>query len=180
MIKMDFTEKTISTERIFEGRIINLKVDTVTLPNGNTSTRELVEHPGGVGIIAVDDNKNVLMVTQFRKPFEEIVLEIPAGKLNYGEDALECGKRELEEETGYTAKNYVPLGIYYPTPGYCLEKIHIYLATDLVKTHQHLDEDEFLDVHTMPLDELVKMVMENKINDAKTAIAILKAKNILG
>ncbi len=177
---MDFTEKTISTKRIFEGRIINLKVDTVTLPNGNTSTRELVEHPGGVGVIAVDDEKNVLMVSQYRKPFEETVLEIPAGKLNYGEDALECGKRELEEETGYTAENYEYFGVYYPTPGYCLEKIYIYLATGLKKTHQHLDEDEFLDVHIMKLDDLFDMVMENKINDAKTAIAVLKAKAVFG
>jgi len=177
---MDFTEKTTSTERIFEGRIINLKVDTVTLPNGNTATRELVEHPGGVGVIAVDENRNVLMVTQYRKPFDELVLEIPAGKLNYGEDPFECGKRELEEETGYTANKYEYLGEYYPTPGYCLEKISIYLATELVKTHQHLDEDEFLDVHTMKLDELFEMVMDNKIKDAKTAIAILKAKAILG
>lgn len=177
---MDFTEKTTSSERIFEGRIINLKVDTVSLPNGNIATRELVEHSGGVGVIAVDGDRNVLMVSQYRKPFDEMVLEIPAGKLNFGENPLECGKRELEEETGYIAGNYECLGVYYPTPGYCLEKITIYLATELVKTKQHLDEDEFLDVHTMKLDELFDMVMENKINDAKTAIAILKAKAILG
>lgn len=179
-VKMDFTEKTISTKRIFDGRIINLKVDTVTLPNGHESTRELVEHPGGVGVIAVDDEKNVFMVTQYRKPFDEIVLEIPAGKLNYGENPLDCGMRELEEETGITADNYEYIGVYYPTPGYCLEKITIYLATGLKETRQHLDEDEFLDVHKIKLDTLFDMVMNNEINDAKTAIAILKAKAILG
>lgn len=177
---MDFSEKTISTERVFEGKIINVKVDTVMLPNGRTAKRELIEHSGGVGVIAVDEDRNVLMVKQFRKPYEEMVLEIPAGKMDKGdEEPIDCGMRELEEETGYVAEEYIPLGIYYPTPGYCMEKIHLYLAENLTKTKQHLDEDEFLNVQKIKLEELFNMVMDNEIHDAKTAIAILKAKEIL-
>ncbi|MCX7715438.1 MAG: NUDIX hydrolase [Clostridia bacterium] len=177
---MNFDEKTVETKQIFKGQIINVKVDTVELSNGKKATRELVEHPGGVGIIPINEKKEVLMVSQFRKPFNEMILEVPAGKLAWGEDPFECGVRELEEETGFCANKYIHLGEYYPTPGFCNEKINLYLATELYPSKQKLDEDEFLEVCTIPLDTLFDMVMENKIKDAKTAIAILKAKNILG
>lgn len=177
---MDFTEKTVGTKNIFDGRVIKVRVEDVILPNGKKSTRELIAHPGGVGIIAVTPEKEVLTVTQYRIAFRKMLLEIPAGKLEYGENPLECGIRELEEETGYAAGNVRHLGEYYPTPGYCEEKINIYMATDLIKKQQNLDDGEFLTVKKIPLDELYEMVMNNEIHDAKTAIAILKAKAILG
>lgn len=177
---MNFEEKTISSELIYNGKIINVRKDTVQLPNGKTALRELIAHPGGVGVIAVDENKDVFMVTQYRIAAKSDMLEIPAGKMEYGEDPLECGSRELIEETGYKAKNFIHLGEYYATPGYCEEKLNIYLAQDLEFVGQNLDEGEFLNVKKYSLDELYKMVMDNKIYDAKTAIAILKAKAILG
>ncbi len=177
---MDFTEKTIGTEPIFDGRVIRVRRDTVVLPNGREAKRELIAHPGGVGVIAVNHKREVLMVEQYRIAFKTVLLEVPAGKLEYGEDPLACGMRELSEETGYEAGKIQPLGEYYPTPGYCEEKITLYLATQLRQGKQHLDQDEFLDVKTMPLDTLYEMVMRNEIHDAKTAIAVLKTKAILG
>jgi ADP-ribose pyrophosphatase len=176
---MDFKERTIKSEKIFSGKIINVRVDTVELPNGNTSTREIVEHPGGVGIIPITENREVIMVRQFRKPVDEICLEIPAGKLNYGEDPYECGVRELEEETGYKAKNIQSLGHFYSTPGFTNEILHIYMATGLYKGEVKLDEDEFVETETIPLDELVDMVMNGEIRDAKSIIAILKASQLM-
>lgn len=177
---MDFEEKTLSTEEIYDGKIIKVRREKVELPDGRTSTRELIAHPGGVGVIAVDENRQVFMVSQYRIAARSMMLEIPAGKLEYGEDPLECGARELIEETGYKAKEFTHLGEYYATPGYCEEKLNIYLAKDLEFVGQNLDDGEFLNVKKFDLDELYEMVMENKIYDAKTAIAILKAKILLG
>ena len=177
---MDYTEKTLSTEEIFKGHVIDVRVEKVELPDGRVSSRELVGHCGGVGIIAVDENREVFMVSQYRIAAKSMMLEIPAGKLEKGEGPLECGKRELIEETGYKANSLVHLGEYYATPGYCEEKLNIYLAQDLEFVGQHLDDGEFLNVQKYKLDDLYSMVMENKIYDAKTAIAILKAKAILG
>lgn len=177
---MDMTEKVLASKVMFEGRIFTVHVDDVELPDGSKSKREIVEHHGGVGIIAVDEDKNVFIVRQYRAPFSEVLSEIPAGKLEAGEDPYKCGIRELEEETGFRADKIVHLGEYYPSPGYCHEKINIYLATELHKVGQHLDSGEFLEVDKIPLDTLYDMVMDNKIGDAKTAIAILKAKAILG
>ncbi len=177
---MDMTEKILSSRTMFEGKIFSVHVDSVELPDGRKSTREIVEHHGGVGIIAVDENKDVFVVKQYRVAFSDVLMEIPAGKLNEGEDPYECGIRELEEETGCRADKIVHLGEYFPSPGYCHEKINIYLATGLHYFGQHLDEGEFLEVEKIPLDTLYDMVMDNKISDAKTAIAILKAKALLG
>lgn len=179
-VDMDFTEKTISTKKIFEGKIVNLCVDTVTLPNGKTATRELIKHPGGVGIAAVDENRNVLLVKQYRKPFDRIVTEIPAGKLEYGEEPMSAAMRELEEETGYKAGKMTPIGVFYSSPGFCDEKLHLYLATELVEVGQHLDEDEFLNVEKKNLDDAVKELTSDTESDGKTAIALLLAKQILG
>lgn len=176
---MDFTEKTIKSERIFEGKVINLRVDTVQLPGGGTSTREVVEHPGGVGVIPITDRKEVIMVRQYRKPMDKVSLEIPAGKLAYGEDPYECGVRELEEETGYKAKNIQPLGSFYTSPGFANEILHIYMATELYKGEVKLDEDEFVEIEIIPLDKLVDMVMCGEIQDAKSIIAILKVARLL-
>lgn len=177
---MDYIEKTVSTTPIYDGRVIKVRVEDVELPDGSMSKRELIAHGGGVGVIAVNDKREVLMVNQYRIAARSMMLEIPAGKLEVGEDPLETGKRELIEETGYKAGNFVHLGEYYATPGYCEEKLNIYLATELEYVGQKLDEGEFLDVKVYTLDELYEMVMNNKIYDAKTAIAILKAKAVFG
>lgn len=176
---MDYIEKPIGTKEIYNGRIINVRVDEVELPDGRVSDREIVEHHGGVGIIPVTENNEVFMVTQYRIAAKSMMLEIPAGKLEKGEDPLECGKRELIEETGYEGGEFIPLGVYYATPGYCEEKLTIYLARDLKWRGQHLDEGEFLNVKKFSLDELYEMVMNNEIHDCKTAIAILKAYAII-
>ena len=178
---MDFEEKVVGTTKIYDGKVITVRVDVVILPNGKTSKRELVGHHGGVGIIAVTPEREVFMVSQYRIAAKSMMLEIPAGKLEASDtDTMTAGLRELEEETGYTAKKIEPLGVYYATPGYCEEKLTIYLATELEFVGQHLDEGEFLNVTKYPLDKLYDMVMNNEIHDCKTAIAILKAKAILG
>lgn len=176
---MEYTEKPIKSQRIYEGSVIKVRVDDVELPDGHISKRELVEHNGGVGVIPVTDDGYVFMVTQYRIAAKSMMLEIPAGKLELGEDPFECGKRELTEETGYTAEEFIPLGVYYATPGYCEEKLTLYLARNLSWSGQHLDEGEFLNVKKYKLDELYQMVMDNQIHDCKTAIAILKAKLIV-
>lgn len=176
---MDFTEKTIDTKEIYSGRIIHIKEDIVRLPNGETAGRELVLHNGGVAVIAVDENKDVFMVRQYRKPYEEVVLEVPAGKLENGENPQEAGLRELREETGYIAKKNRFIGKCYPSPGYLNEVISMYLAEDLEFVGQELDPGEFVEVEKIPLQRLFEMVMDNKIADAKTQIAILKAYEIL-
>lgn len=177
---MDFEEKTLSAEQIYKGKIFSVRKEQVSLPNGTEAMRELISHSGGVGVIAVTEDRQVFMVSQYRIAAKSMMLEIPAGKLEYGEDPLECGKRELIEETGYSAAEFVHLGEYYATPGYCEEKLNIYLARGLEFVGQNLDEGEFLNVHKYGLDTLYDMVMNNEIHDAKTAIAILKAKAIVG
>lgn len=178
-VQMDFTEKTIDTKEIYKGRIIHVKEDVVTLPNGKIEGRELVLHNGGVGVIAIDADLNVLMVKQYRKPFEAILLEIPAGKLELGEDIKSAAIRELREETGFLAKKTDFLCESYPSPGYLTEKIHLYIARDLEFVGQELDPGEFIEVYKIPIDKLVDMVIKNEIKDAKTQIAILMADKII-
>ena len=171
---MNLEEKQLSAEYMYKGKIINLRRDKALLPNGNTATREVVEHNGGVCVAALTDDNEVLFVKQFRYPYMEIVTELPAGKLEKGEDPFEAGKRELKEETGATAKKYMDLGKLYPTPGYCGEIIHMYLATDLEFGEQNPDEDEFLEVYKISLEDAVKMVMNGELPDSKTQTMILK------
>ncbi len=178
---MDLKEKILSTEdNLFNGRIFKVKVHDIILPDGKPSKREIVEHHGGVGVIAVTPEREVFMVKQYRIAADEIMLEIPAGKLEQGEDPYAAGMRELEEETGYCTDKLEFLGEYYATPGYCTEKLSIYLATNLKYKGQHLDPGEFLSISKIPLYTLYEMVMNNEIRDCKTAIAILKAKAIIG
>lgn len=132
---MEYTEKSISSKRIFDGKVINVRVDDVELPDGKISKREIVEHNGGVGVIPVTDDGYVFMVSQYRIAAQSMMLEIPAGKLEPGEDPLECGKRELIEETGYKGSKFTPLGAYYATPGYCQEKLTLFLAQGLSLIH---------------------------------------------
>lgn len=174
---MEIKEKTIKSEILYQGKIITLKKDIVLLPDGNEALREVVEHPGGVGVLPIDENGFVYLVEQFRYPYKEATLEIPAGKRNHkDEDPLECGMRELSEETGATAKNYKFLGELYPTPGYCGEIIYLFLATELTFGEMHTDEDEFLNLKKIPFKTAVDMVMSGEIKDSKTQTAILKAK----
>ena len=176
---MDFTEKPVKQDYIYKGKIINVRVDDALLPNGTTAKREIVEHPGGVCVAALTENEELLFVEQFRYPYFENVLELPAGKLEYGEDPFEAGKRELKEETGATAKNYVSLGELYPTPGYCGEIIHMYLARELDFGEQKLDDDEFLELKRIPLKKAYEMVMANEIKDSKTQVGVVKTYHII-
>lgn len=177
---MELYEKTLNEEYAFKGKIINLRVDTVELPDGSVSDREVVEHNGGIGVIAVDDDFNTYLVRQWRAPYKKVLLEIPAGKRDGNEDPLEGGKRELKEEIGATANEYTFLGELYPSPGYCGEIIYLYLARGLEFSSQDLDDGEFLNVEKMPLTRLVEMIMNNEIGDSKTIAATLKAKALLG
>ena len=174
---MNLEEKQISAEYMYKGKIISLRRDKALLPNGNTATREVVEHNGGVCVAALTDDDEVLFVRQFRYPYMEIIPEIPAGKRDSAEeDPFECGRRELKEETGATAEKFIPLGKLYPSPGYCGEIIWMYAATGLSYGEQNPDDDEFLTVEKIPLDKAVEMILSGEITDAKTQAAVLKLK----
>lgn len=176
---MRLIEKQLSSEQLYNGRIVKLFRDEVELENGEKAVREVVKHPGGVCIVPLDEDNNVIFVRQFRYPIGKVLLEIPAGKLEYGEDHRECGLRELREETGCTCDSFEYLGYLLPTPAYNTEVTHMYLARGLHGGEQHLDEDEFLEVEKIPLDAAVKMIMNKEIADAKTQTAILKTKIML-
>lgn len=172
----NLAEIKTGSETIFDGVILHVIRDSVKLPNGNFSTREVIRHVGAVCVIPVTDDGKVIVEKQFRYPMNEVITEIPAGKLDgKQEDPLEAGKRELREETGYTADEWIDLGIYYPTPAYSDEKIWMYLARGLHKGEQELDADEFLNVEEVPLAELLADVLSGKICDGKTQTAIMKA-----
>ncbi len=177
---MNLEEKQLKAEYLYKGKIINLRRDEALLPNGNTAFREVIEHPGGVCVAALTDKNEILMVKQFRYPYEEIIMEIPAGKRDRkGENPLECGIRELKEETGATASNFFPLGAIYPSPGYVDEVVYMYGATNLTFGNAQPDDDEFLSVEKIPLDKVLEMIMSGEIKDAKTQTAILKLKYLL-
>ena len=174
-------ETKTASEDIFDGVILHVKRDTVTLSNGSATVREVIRHIGAVCVIPVTDDNKVIMERQFRYPLNKVILEIPAGKLDApDEDRLSAIKRELREETGYTADEWTELGDFHPAPAYSDEYITMYLARGLHKGERELDEDEFLDVYAIPLSDLVQDVMEGRISDAKTQVCILKAARILG
>jgi ADP-ribose pyrophosphatase len=176
---MTLYEKKLTSKQIFDGKVVKLFVDTVELPDGKEAVREIVRHPGAVCVIPVTNEGEVIMVKQYRYAFEQIMLEIPAGKLEPGEDPFEAVKRELEEESGVVAGNIEYMGEIFTTVAIFDEKIHAYLATDLVFNDSHPDEDEFLEVEKIPLTTLVDMVMNGEIKDSKTQICILKAHKLL-
>lgn len=174
---MDFTEKTLTQEYKFEGRIMKARVDTVELPNGKTANREVCEHVGGVGILPIDAQGNVILVRQYRYPYEKVLLEIPAGKIDHGpESHLECGIRELREETGCTAEQMIYFGEVYPSPGFMTEKLHLYAALGLHDGECDPDEDEFVETVKMPFAELEQKIKNGEIQDAKTIAAMYQAR----
>lgn len=171
---MELTEKTLSSKSVFDGRILHITLDEVELPDGKKSKREVVNHPGGVTVAALDENNNLLFVRQFRYPYKEVVLELPAGKLEKCSTPLENGKRELMEETGAEGYSYISLGQLYPSPGYTSEIIHLYACKVKSQGSSNPDDGEFLNVEKIPLDKAVEMVLNNQIPDAKTQVAVLK------
>ncbi|MFC4022864.1 NUDIX hydrolase [Oceanobacillus longus] len=170
-----FEEKTIKSEKIFNGKVINLQVDEVTLPNGKTSTRETIKHPGAVAVIPITKNNKIILVEQYRKPLEKSLIEIPAGKLEKNENPLAAAVRELEEETGYTTKDLSFVTSFYTSPGFADELMYIYISDQLVKMDHppQGDDDEFVEVHELTLEEAKQYVIEERIHDAKTNYAIL-------
>ena len=171
----DLTEKTLSREEKYQGSFLSLHVDQVQLPNGRTSFREVVEHVDGVAILALDDRNNVLTVTQYRYVIGKTLLEIPAGKLEPGEDPVAGALRELKEETGAVPDTFLPMGVTLPSPGCLSERLYLFLAKGLHMESQQLDEDEFLNVERIPFNEMVHRVMDGEIEDSKTIAAVLKA-----
>lgn len=179
---MDLTERTVESKTIFEGKIIKVTLDQAQLPDDSLASREVVYHPGGVAVLALGEDNTVTLVRQYRYPIRQQLLELPAGKLDHGaeEDRLLGAQRELSEETGLEASEWTYLGYTLASPGFCDEALHMYLARGLTRKAQHLDDDEFLDVVTMPFDQLVEQVMDGTITDAKTVSTTLKVKVLLG
>lgn len=171
---MEIKETIIKTEKILHGNFFDVKRDTVILPNGNKATRDNIEHMGACAILAIDDDNNVILVKQFRCSIYDITDELPAGKLKKGEDPDVAALRELEEETGYTSHNIVPYMKFYPNLGLGNQLIYVYLAKDLVKTCQDLDDDEFINVYKINIKELKQKIFEGKITDSKIIVPFLK------
>ena len=175
---MTFEEKTLKSEKIYKGAIINLRRDKVTV-QGGTSYREIIEHNGGAVIAALTEDKKLVMVRQYRKPADKVMLEVPAGKIDPGEKPLDAAVRELKEETGYTAAKVEFLTQFYPSVGYSEEVLYLYLCTGLTPGETNFDENEAIDIEEVELDRLFKMAMSGEIDDAKTLIAILMVKALV-
>jgi len=168
-------EKTLNSARLYEGKIINLRVDTVELPDKKYSKREIVEHSGAAAVVPLTMDGHVILIKQFRKPIEEIIYEIPAGRLETKETPRNCALRELAEETGYTVGSLEELVTFYPSPGFSNEVIYIYIARDLTEGNAKPDEDEYLEIMKFPLEEALKMIEDGTIKDSKTIIGLLMA-----
>ncbi len=170
---MKLEEKTLSTQTLFSGKVINLELSKVELPNGNEANREVVRHPGGAAVLLVNGGK-ILLERQFRFPYNKVIWEIPAGKLNKGEDPEHAAKRELEEETGYRAEKLERLVEVYPSPGYTDEIIYVFSADAAKLEKQHLDDDEFVNAEFVDLKKCIEMIESGEICDAKTIAAVMK------
>ncbi len=175
---MKHFEKTLDSETIYDGKIINVVRDTVILENGGSSVREVVHHKGAAAVMAIDNAGRAFFVRQFRYAVGRTLFEVPAGKLDPDELPLDCAKRELSEECGIAAEKWTELGPFISSPGFCDEVIWLFLAEDLYKTRQNLDEDEFLDVVQMPLSEAKELVLKGAVPDGKTQALVLKAAEI--
>lgn len=176
---MELKEERKSSQLIYRGRILTLRRDTVTLPNGREAVREVAEHPGGVGILALDGENRAALVRQYRYAFGRAMWEIPAGKREPGEEPLATARRELQEEVGASAAHWQALGEIIPSPGCYGERLWLYLARELTLGRTHPDEDEFLELQWMPLEELTEKCLAGEIQDAKTIIAALKVRDAL-
>ncbi len=173
---MELTERTVAHTRPYEGVIVQVDLDQALLPNGHVAKREVVDHPGGVAILPWNGDGTVTVVRQYRYPFARVLTEIPAGKLEPGEQPRPAALRELREETGAQAGELIDLGAIYPSPGFCREQVYLYLARDLSYGECRPDQDEFLQVLRVPFDELLDQVMAGEIRDGKTVAAVLKAR----
>ena len=173
---MEFTEKKVKSDYKFHGKIMTVRVHDALLPNGKPCKREVCEHVGGVGVLPIDENRMVTLVRQYRYPYETTTLEIPAGKMDQGpENAENCGRRELSEETGLVAGTMIPMGEIWPSPGFMDERLHLFCAKELTQGEVHPDEDEFVEIVRMPFEELCQRIASGEIHDAKTVAAIGKA-----
>ncbi len=168
-------EKTLTREYLFRGRIINLRIARVELPDGREASREVVEHPGAVGIVALTAKGEVVLIKQYRQATGEEMWEIPAGKLEAREDPRECAVRELAEETGYTANHWEKMTSFYTSPGFANEILHLYLARGLEAGEQSLDPDEAICTYLLPLPRALEMIKRGEIRDAKTIVGLLLA-----
>jgi len=169
---MEFREETIQTEEIYRGKIINLRIDKVRLPDGRRSTREIVEHPGGVTIIPLINDEEIILVEQFRKPSEKTLLELPAGKLEKNEEPIYTAKRELIEETGYSARNWDYLLNFYTSPGFADEILYLFLARGLEEVGIDPDDDEIIKIHRLPVDKIMEEINSGRIQDGKTILGL--------
>ena len=171
---MELKEKMLDSTLIYDGKVLHVYKDKVLCPNGNESYREIVKHNGGAAILLINDKNEVALVKQYRYAYDEVLFEIPAGKLESGEAPYDAALRELEEETGYKAKSLLDLGIVYPSCGYTSEKIHLFLAKDVKKSNMHLDFDECIEPYFISYDKVKNMILSGEIKDVKTISAILK------
>jgi len=172
---MEFFETTLSSKQMFSGNLLKLRVDEVLLPNGRKSTREIVEHPGAVAVVAITENDEVLMVRQYRKAIERELLEIPAGKLEEGESREVCVERELMEETGYFPNELTYLTSFYTSPGFSNEILHLFIAKNLIKKSRDADFDEYLQAEKVPFEEAINKIRTGEIVDSKTITGLLLA-----
>lgn len=176
---MSYIEKTMKSEKVYDGKMLNLRIDTVELPDKKYSKREIVEHPGSVCIVPINDNNEIYLVKQYRKAIDKEILEIPAGKIEIGEEPKDCAIRELKEETGLKAGNYEYVLEFYSSPGFCNEKMHLFIAKDLEEGKATPDIDEYIDIEKVKLEKLLHMVEIGEINDSKTIIGIQMVERLI-
>lgn len=176
---MIYEEKTMKSEKIYEGKILSVRIDTVELPDKKYSKREIVEHPGAVAIVPITDDGQLVLVKQFRKATESVLLEIPAGKLELNEQPYDCAKRELKEETGLDAEKVEKVLDYFSSPGFTNEKVHIFIASGVISGEANPEDDEYIDIVKVNFDEALKMINDGTIKDGKTIIGVLTAYNII-